>query len=197
MSADSPSIGDAVAALIDVCCTDFTTAHQPAAARLSSVESVEWSGRETSVIQLLPAFLLSPLYPSLPRRRRLPPSSGEQCGKASLVPVYIADPPRHLSPTFSICAPGLLLASISASAEEEISNQTTTFFCAPKKVVRPSGLSAQMTFCLFWPFRSFSHSLSSDYNAETEVESECTASLCLWDRPLFLLLRCSRRSAAL
>ena len=66
VSADSPSIGDAVAALIDVCCTDFTTAHQPAAARLSSVESVEWSGRETSVIQLLPAFLL---FSPLPHRR--------------------------------------------------------------------------------------------------------------------------------
>ena len=184
---DSPSIGDAVAALIDVCCTDFTTAHQPAAARLSSVESVEWSGRETSVIQLLlPAFLLSPLYPSLPRRRRLPPSSGEQCGKASLVPVYIADPPRHLSPTFSICAPGLLLASISASAEEEISNQTTIFFCAPQKS-SPSFRLVRANDVLFVLAIPFALSLRIIMR-KTEVNSECTASFCLWDRPHFLLL---------
>ena len=69
------------------------------------------------------------------------------------------------------------------------------FFALPKKVVRPSGLSAQMTFCLFSGHSV--RSLSSDYIAETEVKSECAASFCLWDRPHFLLLRCSRRSAAL
>lgn len=188
VSADSPSIGDAVAALIDVCCTDFTTAHQPAAARLSSVESVEWSGRETSVIQLLPAFLLfSPLpFPPSLAGDCLPPSSGEQCGKASLVPVYIADPPRHLSPTFSICAPGLLLASISASAEEEISNQTTTFFCAPQKS-SPSFRLVRANDVLFVLAIPFALSLRIIMR-KTEVNSECTASFCLWDRPHFLLL---------
>ena len=92
-----------------------------------------WSGVEGKQVSY--NYCCRPSFSSLPSLacNCLPPSSGEQCGKASLVPVYIADPPRHLSPTFSICAPGLLLASISASAEEEISNQTTIFFCAPQK----------------------------------------------------------------